>query len=122
MNLPKSAPLTMNGSPLPYLLGDEAFQLTDYLLRPYPGKGLNQERTIFNYRLSRARRTIENTFGILVSRWRILKRLIICTVEKSMKIVQAIVCLHNWLRKQDVGVNQYVDKTLVDQDRLEQVY
>ncbi|XP_071638920.1 uncharacterized protein [Temnothorax longispinosus] len=119
MNLPKPASLTINGPPLPYVLvGDEAFQLTEYLLRPYPGKGvLNQERTIFNYRLSRARRTIENTFGILVSRWRILKRPIICTVEKSMKIVQAIVCLHNFLRIQDIGVNQYVDDTLVDQDR-----
>ncbi|XP_029679979.1 uncharacterized protein LOC115245692, partial [Formica exsecta] len=119
MNLPKSEPLTIDGPSLPYVLvGDETFQLTEYLLRPYPGKGgLNQERTIFNYRLSRARRTIENTFGILVSQWRILKRPIICTVEKSMKIVQAIVCLHNWLRKQDIGVNQYVDETLVDQDR-----
>lgn len=121
MNLPKPESLTMDGLPLPYVLvGDEAFQLTEYLLRPYPGKDLNQERTIFNYRLSRARRTIENTFGILVSRWRILKRPIICTIEKSMKIVQAIVCLHNWLRKQDIGVNQYVDETFIDQNRLDE--
>lgn len=34
-----------------------------------------------------------------------------------MKIVQAIICLHNWLRKQDIGVNQYVDEALVDQDK-----
>lgn len=121
MNLPKPESLTVDGPPLPYVLvGAEAFQLTEYLLRPYPGRsGLNQERTIFNYRLSRARRTIENTFGILVSRWRILKRPIICTVEKSLKIVQAIICLHNWLRKQDIGINQYIDQTLVDQDRLD---
>lgn len=121
MNLPKSESLTIDGLPLPYVLvADEAFQLTEYLLRPYPGKNLSQERTIFNYRLSRARRTIENTFGILVSRWRILKRPIICTVEKCMKIVQAIVCLHNWLRKQDIGINQYVDEILVDHDRFDE--
>jgi len=121
MNLPKPESLTVDGLFLPYVLvGDEAFQLTEYLLRPYPGKSLNQERTIFNYRLSRARRTIENTFGILVSRWRILKRPIICTIEKSMKIVQAIVCLHNWLRKQDIGVNQYVDETLINRNRLDE--
>lgn len=70
MNLPKPESLTADGPPLPYVLvGDEAFQLTDYLLRPYPEKGgLNEDRRIFNYRLSRARRTIENTFGILISR------------------------------------------------------
>lgn len=117
MNVPKSELLTADGIPLPYVLvGDSAFQLTEYLLRPYPGDNLNQERTVFNYRLSRSRRTIENTFGILVSQWRILRRPIICTVDKSMKIVQAIVCLHNWLRKQDIGDNEYVFKTLVDQD------
>ncbi|CAD6208889.1 GSCOCG00010711001-RA-CDS [Cotesia congregata] len=52
MNLPDPVQLTVDGLPLPYVLvGDEAFQLTNYLLRPYPGKGgLNQERNIFNYR------------------------------------------------------------------------
>ncbi|XP_071642980.1 uncharacterized protein [Temnothorax longispinosus] len=73
MNLPKPEPLTVDGMPLPYVLvGDEAFQLTDYLLQPYPGKGgLNPDRNIFNFRISRARRTIENSFGILVCQWRI---------------------------------------------------
>ncbi|XP_025266513.1 uncharacterized protein LOC112638650 [Camponotus floridanus] len=33
-------PLSPGGSSLPYVLvGDEAFQLTNYLLQPYPGKG-----------------------------------------------------------------------------------
>ncbi|XP_020298676.1 uncharacterized protein LOC109862917 [Pseudomyrmex gracilis] len=69
MNVPAPEPLSPGGPPLSYVLvADEAFQLTDYLLRPYPGKGgLNDERNIYNYRLSRARRTIENTFGILAS-------------------------------------------------------
>lgn len=38
INLPEPEPITSDGQPLPYILvGDEAFQLTDYLLRPYPG-------------------------------------------------------------------------------------
>lgn len=118
MNVPAPEPLSPGGPPLPYVLvGDEAFQLTDYLLRPYPGKGgLNDERNIYNYRLSRARRTIENTFGILVSQWRILKRPINCSMEKTISIVKAIVCLHNWIRRRDIGENEYVTPTLIDQE------
>lgn len=46
MNLPEPEPITLDGQSLPYILvGDEAFQLTDYLLRPYPGREhLNQDR------------------------------------------------------------------------------
>nr|XP_050031089.2 uncharacterized protein LOC126527339 [Dermacentor andersoni] len=44
---------------LPYVfLGDETFPLLKNLMRPYPGFGIHAERRVFNYRLSRARRTI----------------------------------------------------------------
>ena len=50
--------------PLSYcFVGDEAFPLKTWLLRPYPGRELTDRRRIYNYRLSRARRTIENAFG-----------------------------------------------------------
>ncbi|XP_048515810.1 protein ALP1-like isoform X2 [Athalia rosae] len=67
MNVPEAELLTIDGMLLPYVLvGDEAFQLTNYLLRPYPGRGgLDIDKSIFNYRLSRARRTIGNSFGLL---------------------------------------------------------
>lgn len=115
MNVPDAELLTIDGMPLPYVLvGDEAFQLTDYLLRPYPGRGgLNKDKTIFNYRLSRARRTIENSFGLLVSLWRILKKPIEATVDNITHIVKAIICLHNWLRKRDED-NNYIQENMVD--------
>lgn len=118
MNVPVAEAISENGPILPYcLVGDEAFPLKEYMLRPFPGKGgLTKERNIFNYRLSRARRTIENTFGILASQWRILRKPIIGKVETVEKIVQAIVCLHNWLRLQDTGNNNYVTTSMVDRD------
>ena len=69
---------------------------------PYSGKALiNDQRKIFNYRLSRARRIIENTFGILVSRWRVFQTPINATPEKVEKIIIATVALHNYLRQTD---------------------
>lgn len=59
------------------------------------GTYLEQEKRVFNYRLSRARRVIENTFGILATKFRIFWRSI---VEKVTKVTQAACALHNFLK------------------------
>lgn len=92
-------PQSQNG--LPYVLvADEAFPLTNYLMRPYPRRGkLDMRNKIFNYRLSRARRVVENTFGLLAARWRIFRKPIIASDCSVKKIIQASVCLHNYVQK-----------------------
>ena len=51
---------------LPFvLIGDHIFPQKSWLMKPFPGKGLAEHQRVYNYRLSRARRTIENAFGIL---------------------------------------------------------
>lgn len=48
-------------------------------------------------RISRARRIIENTFGILCTKWRLLLHTIETSTENTIAIVKAILCLHNFL-------------------------
>ena len=51
------------------LVGDEAFPLNTWLLKPLPHRIMSQEHIIFYYRLSRARRVVENDFGLLAARY-----------------------------------------------------
>ena len=85
----------------PYVfVADEAFALKPFMLRPYPKwDELNINKLIFNYRLSTARRLIENTFGILGSRFRIFRGPIIRKIEDIKHITKAAVILHNFLKK-----------------------
>lgn len=98
-HLPDPQPIELDGAALPYVLvADEAFPLTNYMMRPYPRSGkLNLQKKVFNYRLSRARRVVENAFGILAARWRIYRRPIIANVDNVKTIVQATVVLHNFI-------------------------
>ena len=74
---PPRHPKGCSFDPLPYyIVRDELFPLKTWLIRPYPGQ-LSEEERILHYRLSRAKRVIENTFGILAARWRIYHSLII---------------------------------------------
>jgi hypothetical protein len=68
LNIPNSKPLPNSAEPLPFVtVGDKAFPLKKYLLGPYQGLSAwnDESMQIYNYRLSRACRVIENAFGIL---------------------------------------------------------
>lgn len=92
---PKSLPNFSSVAPFVFI-GDEAFPLKEHLLRPFPRKQLDDEdKSYYNYRLSRARMTIECAFGIAASKFRILQKSIETKVENADHIVKAICVLHN---------------------------
>ena len=79
-----------------YLVGDPAFPLQDYMIRPYAGRCLPHAKAIFNYRHSRARRVVENAFGIAAARWRVWRRDIESAPYMAILISKAVVVLHNF--------------------------
>ena len=90
---------------IPYVIvGDEAFPLKLNMLRPYPGKNLSEAEAIFNYRLSRACRIIENSFGILAARWYLFRRPIIANPNGVVTYTKATIALHNYLRTTESSV------------------
>ncbi|XP_062335692.1 uncharacterized protein LOC134034966 isoform X2 [Osmerus eperlanus] len=100
LNVPEDAPLPGYGQhgDVPFMMvGDAAFLLKRYLMRPYPGSNLSRPRNIFNYRLSRARMTVECAFGILAAKWRVFHTRICMLPCHVDTIVMAACVLHNYL-------------------------
>nr|CAI5838201.1 unnamed protein product [Callosobruchus analis] len=96
--LPKGQKLPNSEQICPFVfIGDEAFPLRTYLLRPFPRRRLqnNEPASYYNYRLSRARMTVECTFGICSAKFRILLKSIDTKVENAVHISKAICILHN---------------------------
>ena len=102
LNLPPNETLTdaSDLGQLPHVfIGDEAFPLLPNMMRPYGGRGITEEQRIFNYRLSRARRIVENAFGILAARWRVFHTKIAVHPKSAKNIILASCVLHNFLQR-----------------------
>ena len=84
---------------MPYVIvADNAFPLSRNSMKLYPQKNLSISKSLFHYRLSRARRTVENGFGIFVSRFKIFDTKISLQPANATKIVLCCCVLHNMLR------------------------
>lgn len=101
---PKALPGRVNKIPY-FLVADEAFPLKENIMRPYPSSDLNETKRIFNYRMSRARINVECAFGILSSRFQLLKKTLNFRPKKVELFVMTCICLHNLLTK-DIDVTR----------------
>lgn len=110
LSVPQQAALPNTATEAPYVIvGDEAFPLKTYLMRPYPGQNLDGLKRIFNYRLCRARRIVENAFGILTQKFRLYNRRIQAKPENVDYIILTTCVLHNFIKK--IDSNTYTHDT-----------
>lgn len=101
-NIPPEKNLPGTNIKVPHvLIGDEAYPLKPYLMRPFPSRGLNAAKENFNNHLSRARKCIECTFGILRAKWKLLGKDIEVISKKAIVIIKCMGILHNIIREKD---------------------
>lgn len=102
MNFPLPCCLPGGNEQVPYvLIGDDAFALKPYLMKPYAQQSLVAEKRVYNYRHSRARRLSGNLFGILANRWRFMRNVLLLHQDVIEILVSAALVLHNFLRESD---------------------
>ena len=70
-----------------WIVGDEAFSATEFLMTPYPSSELNDDKSAFNYLMSKLRNYVEQAFGILLAKWPISEVCLRYRVRKSISIV-----------------------------------
>lgn len=118
LNLPEDEPLLSGDVNLPYvIIGDDAFPLTHYLMKPYSGEHQQgSSKRVFNYRLCRARRIIENVFGILTSVFRVFKKPLTVEVGTVIPVILACVVLHNYLRRNKTSRSIYTPPGTFDSE------
>ncbi|KAK3928281.1 50S ribosomal protein L24 [Frankliniella fusca] len=84
--------------------------------------GNRKDRRIFNYRLDfilvwsepRAQRCSENDFGVMAATFQIFRAALCYDPDDATATVQAVVCLHNYLRTHSVGRAMYTPKDMLD--------
>ena len=99
LNLPK--PTSIHGIARKkihyHIVGDDAYSLSLQMMKPYPHRNMDKAKRIFNYCLSRARRVVENAFGILANRFHLFLTTTDLSPEKVKDLIMAACCLHNFM-------------------------
>lgn len=116
LNLPNDQSLPGRQQNMPFVfVADDAFPLLRHIMKPYPGTNARgSEKRIYNYRLSRARRIVENAFGILSAVFRVLRKPLLLQPDKASLIIMTCVYLHNYLMKRKASRKLYNSPGMMD--------
>ena len=78
------------------ILGDSAYPSLPWLVKPYPETTtMTDMEKLYNYRQSRARMIVENSFGKLKGRWRCLLKRMDFKLDNVPHVVAA--CVVNYM-------------------------
>lgn len=115
--LPRDDILPGSERSLPFVfVADDAFPLQRHIMKPFAHRQQSTRERIFSYRVSRARRTVENAFGMLANRFRIFLSPINLPPDKVEMLVLACTSLHNFLRRDNVNKYMQSEASLVSED------
>ena len=118
LKLPDPQPLPGGNKLSPYvLLTDDAFPLQTHIMKPFSGhheKGTSQR--LYNYRHSRARRVVENAFGLLASVFRVFRKPLMISLENAEIVTKTCIHLHNFLRRSKTSRTLYCPVGTLDNE------
>ena len=112
IGFPDPAPIPNDNHPMHYfVVGDDAFALKNYMMKLFSKRDLTHDERIFNYRLSRARRIVENAFGILAHRFGVFLTTMQQDPDTVREIIKTCLLLHNLMRSRYPGLqNAQLDR------------
>lgn len=98
IRFPAAETIPNDDNPIPYhIVADDAFALKTWLMKPFSHLTQIHHERVYSYRLSRARRVVENAFGILQMRWRVFSTTMLLR-PRVVRVVTLCACvLHNLL-------------------------
>ncbi len=102
-----------------YFLGDSAYSLKSFLLTPYDNAVHGTDEDNYNFFHSSSRIKVECTLGEIDLRWGILWRPLCFRLVQNIKVIDACLRLHNFIKKFEFGCNScpaISDNTIFNED------